>query len=56
MESLNFILSGAAPMAESDILKFYEKFALDPDKVKFCQGKIESLIYITVETDNLYNW
>lgn len=40
-------MSGAAPLAESDVDPLYSKFDIDPNALKFTQGKcfykIESL-------------
>lgn len=44
-DSVKFILSGAAPIAESDVLKFYERFGADQDKLKFVQGTYQKRSY-----------
>jgi hypothetical protein len=38
IENVKFILSGAAPIAQNDIEKFYNKFQIDSQKIRFCQG------------------
>lgn len=38
METIRAAISGAAPLSESDVRSFYEKFNLDERNLKFCQG------------------
>jgi len=33
------MMNGAAPLAESDVNRMYDKFGLDPDRLKFRQGE-----------------
>ncbi|XP_017766805.1 PREDICTED: 4-coumarate--CoA ligase 1 isoform X1 [Eufriesea mexicana] len=37
-ESMHHFVSGAAPLAEQDVQRFYEKFQINQEKLKFCQG------------------
>lgn len=38
MEHIKDVLSGAAPLAQSDVDMFYEKFNIDSNSLKFRQG------------------
>ncbi|XP_014212779.1 4-coumarate--CoA ligase 1-like [Copidosoma floridanum] len=38
LESIRTVISGAAPLSETDINRFYNKFQLDQEKVSFFQG------------------
>lgn len=39
LEHVTNIVSGAAPLSKSDVEKFYKKYQVDRNEVKFCQGK-----------------
>ncbi|XP_058794355.1 uncharacterized protein LOC131666038 isoform X2 [Phymastichus coffea] len=38
LDNVSNIISGAAPLSETDVEKFYNKYKVDRNKVKFCQG------------------
>lgn len=38
IENVKYIFSGAAPLSKDDVERFYNKFGLDPNKIRFCQG------------------
>ncbi|XP_043256498.1 4-coumarate--CoA ligase 1 [Colletes gigas] len=37
-KNMHHVIIGAAPLAEADVERFYDKFQMDSDKLKFCQG------------------
>ncbi|XP_033332021.2 uncharacterized protein LOC117223704 [Megalopta genalis] len=38
LENVHHAIIGAAPLSETDVQRFYDKFGLDNEKMKFCQG------------------
>jgi len=38
-EHFHLMMNGAAPLAESDVNRMFDKFGLDPDRLKFRQGE-----------------
>ena len=38
LENMHHIISGAAPLSNPDVERFYGKFQIDTSKLKFCQG------------------
>lgn len=38
LQHLHHAVVGAAPLAEMDVQRFYDKFQMDDSKLKFCQG------------------
>ncbi|KAJ8687292.1 hypothetical protein QAD02_023086 [Eretmocerus hayati] len=38
IENVSSVVSGAAPLSKSDVDKFYDKFGVDRQKLRFCQG------------------
>ncbi|KOC66391.1 putative 4-coumarate--CoA ligase 3 [Habropoda laboriosa] len=38
LESMHHFICGAAPLAQSDVERFYQKFQMDSSTLKFCQG------------------
>lgn len=38
LENIHHVISGAAPLSNPDVERFYEKFQIDSNKLKFCQG------------------
>ncbi|XP_012142718.1 uncharacterized protein LOC100877401 isoform X2 [Megachile rotundata] len=55
LESIHHIISGAAPLSDPDVERFYEKFQIDSSKLKFCQGygMTETAPVICMETTGL---
>lgn len=39
LENVTSVTSGAAPLSKSDVDKFYNKFKISLEKLKFSQGK-----------------
>ncbi|XP_033346249.1 4-coumarate--CoA ligase 1-like [Bombus vosnesenskii] len=37
-ESMHHFISGAAPLSQTDVENFYQKYQLSPDQLKLCQG------------------
>lgn len=35
---MHHCINGAAPLSEQDVQKFYDKFQISQDHLKFCQG------------------
>lgn len=42
-ESMHHFISGAAPLSQTDVENFYQKYQLNADQLKLCQGKILTL-------------
>ncbi|CAK9827347.1 4-coumarate--CoA ligase 2 [Anthophora retusa] len=38
LETMHHAICGAAPLAETDVERFYQKFQMDSNSLKFCQG------------------
>lgn len=41
LESVKFMVSGAAPIGATDVQRFYDKFGIPDTKLKFLQGKTQ---------------
>lgn len=48
--TMHHAVCGAAPLGKEDVDQFYERFEMDDDKLKFCQGNSKFAINFRSDT------